>query len=77
MSLHMWDLYTPLVKEVDMEYTYEEACDTMLKSFAPLGEEYVSIVKKGLESRWVDVVETKGKRLVLILQEHMVQIHIY
>ena len=61
-ELHMWDLYTPLVKELDMEYTYEEACDTMLKSFAPLGEEYVSIVKKGLESRWVDVVETKGKR---------------
>ena len=58
----MWDLYTPLVKELDMEYTYEEASDTMLKSFAPLGEEYVSIVKKGLESRWVDVVETKGKR---------------
>ncbi|MEI4769684.1 oligoendopeptidase F [Psychrobacillus sp. FJAT-51614] len=61
-ELHMWDLYTPLVKEVDMEFTYEEACDTMLKSFEPLGEEYVSIVKEGLENRWVDVVETKGKR---------------
>ncbi len=61
-ELHMWDLYTPLVKEADMEYTYEEACETMLKSFEPLGEEYVSIVKQGLESRWVDVVETKGKR---------------
>lgn len=61
-ELHMWDLYTPLVKEVDMEYTYEEACNTMLKSFEPLGEEYVSLVKKGLENRWVDVVETKGKR---------------
>jgi len=61
-ELHMWDLYTPLVKELDMEYTYEEASDTMLKSFEPLGEEYVSIVKQGLENRWVDVVETKGKR---------------
>ncbi|SDM46048.1 oligoendopeptidase F [Psychrobacillus sp. OK028] len=61
-ELHMWDLYTPLVKELNMEYTYEEACDAMIKSFEPLGEEYVSIVKKGLESRWVDVVETKGKR---------------
>ena len=61
-ELHMWDLYTPLVKELDMEYTYEEACDTMIKSFEPLGEEYVSIVKHGLNSRWVDVVETKGKR---------------
>lgn len=61
-ELHMWDLYTPLVKEAKMEIPYEEAKGTMLKSFAPLGEEYVSIATKGLENRWVDVVENKGKR---------------
>lgn len=61
-ELHMYDLYTPLVKELDMEYTYEQACEAMLDSFEPLGEEYVSLVKQGLENRWVDVVETKGKR---------------
>jgi len=61
-ELHMWDLYTPLVKEAKMEIPYEEAKDIMLKSFAPLGEEYVSIATKGLENRWVDVVENKGKR---------------
>ena len=61
-ELHMWDLYTPLVKETKMEIPYEEAKDIMLKSFAPLGEEYTSIARKGLEDRWVDVVENKGKR---------------
>ncbi len=61
-ELHMWDLYTPLVKEAKMEIPYEEAKGIMLKSFAPLGEEYVSIATKGLEERWVDVVENKGKR---------------
>jgi oligoendopeptidase F len=61
-ELHMWDLYTPLVKEAKMEIPYEEAKDIMLKSFAPLGKEYVSIATKGLENRWVDVVENKGKR---------------
>jgi oligoendopeptidase F len=61
-ELHMWDLYTPLVKEAKMEIPYQEAKDIMLKSFAPLGEEYVSIATKGLEDRWVDVVENKGKR---------------
>ncbi|QBP41700.1 oligoendopeptidase F [Paenisporosarcina antarctica] len=61
-ELHMWDLYTPLVKEVKMEIPYEEAKGIMLKSFAPLGEEYTSIATKGLENRWVDVVENKGKR---------------
>lgn len=61
-ELHMWDLYTPLVKETKMDIPYEEAKDIMLKSFAPLGDEYVSIATKGLESRWVDVLENKGKR---------------
>ena len=61
-ELHMWDLYAPLVKDVDMKIPYGEAAQTMLESFHPLGEEYVSIVKEGLDNRWVDVRENKGKR---------------
>lgn len=61
-ELHMYDLFTPLVKEVKMEVTYDEAKKTMVESFAPLGKEYQEIVQKGLESRWVDVLENKGKR---------------
>jgi oligoendopeptidase F len=61
-ELHMYDLYTPLVQDVKMEVTYEEAKEYMLKALAPLGEEYISIVKEGLENRWVDVRENKGKR---------------
>ncbi|MED5051880.1 oligoendopeptidase F [Anoxybacillus rupiensis] len=61
-ELHMYDLYTPLVKNVKMEVTYEEAKQYLLKGLAPLGEEYVSIVKEGLENRWVDVRENVGKR---------------
>ena len=61
-ELHFWDVYTPLVDDVDMKFTYEEACELIVKALAPMGEEYVSLVKKGLESRWVDVYETPGKR---------------
>lgn len=61
-ELHMYDLFTPLVKEVKMEVTYDEAKKTMVDSFAPLGKEYQDIVQKGLDSRWVDVLENKGKR---------------
>ena len=61
-ELHFWDVYTPLVDDVDMQFTYEEACDLIVKALAPMGEEYVGLVKKGLESRWVDVYETPGKR---------------
>ena len=61
-ELHFWDVYTPLVDDVDMKFTYEEACDLIVKALAPMGEEYVNLVKRGLESRWVDVYETPGKR---------------
>ncbi len=61
-ELHMYDLYTPLVKDVEMKVTYEEAKEIVLKGLAPLGEEYQEILKEGFENRWVDVVENKGKR---------------
>lgn len=61
-ELHMYDLFTPLVKDVDMEITYEKAQQYVLEGLAPLGEEYVNIVKEGYENRWIDVEESKGKR---------------
>jgi oligoendopeptidase F len=61
-KLHMYDLYTPLVKDVKMEIPYGEAKEYVLKGLAPLGDEYNSILKEGFENRWVDVYENKGKR---------------
>ncbi|WP_342388666.1 oligoendopeptidase F [Salinicoccus bachuensis] len=61
-KLKMYDVYTPMVKDVDFEMSYEEAKDWMLASLEPMGETYVNIIKEGLESRWVDVYENKGKR---------------
>jgi len=61
-ELHMYDLYTPLVKDVEMKISYEEAKDFLIKGLAPLGEEYINIVKEGFDNRWVDVYENKGKR---------------
>ncbi|MFB9860283.1 oligoendopeptidase F [Salinicoccus siamensis] len=61
-TLKMYDVYTPMVKDVDFKMEYEEAKEWMLNSLEPMGEEYVGIVKEGLENRWVDVYENKGKR---------------
>lgn len=61
-SLKMYDVYMPMVKDVDFDMSYDEARDWMLRSLEPMGEEYVSIIKEGLENRWVDVYENKGKR---------------
>lgn len=61
-EVHMYDLYTPLVKEVKMEIGYDEAKKMILDGLKPLGEEYANVLKEGFENRWVDVVENKGKR---------------
>ncbi|WP_370224727.1 oligoendopeptidase F [Cytobacillus sp.] len=61
-ELHLYDLYTPLVKEVKMEIPYNEAKDLILKGLKPLGEDYLKILNEGFENRWVDVHENKGKR---------------
>ncbi|MBU9721782.1 MULTISPECIES: oligoendopeptidase F [Bacillaceae] len=61
-ELHMYDLYTPLVKEVDMKIKYDEAKELVKKGVKPLGSEYVSIIQEGFDNRWVDVEENVGKR---------------
>jgi oligoendopeptidase F len=61
-DLQMYDVYVPLVKEVDMKFSYEEAKELVIESLKPLGEEYLSEMVKGFDSRWVDVYENEGKR---------------
>lgn len=60
-ELHMYDLYTPIVSDVDMKITFEEAKETVLKALAPMGEDYIAILKKGFSERWIDVYENEGK----------------
>lgn len=61
-QLHYYDLYAPLLKGVDLAYNVEEAGKNIVASLAPLGNEYVSIIKKGLNERWIDMYPTEGKR---------------
>lgn len=60
-ELHMYDLYVPLVKDIDREYTYEDSLNIVLKGLSSLGEDYISILNQGFKSRWIDVFENKGK----------------
>ena len=61
-TLHYYDLYAPVVKNVDLAYSYEDAEKNILASLAPLGQDYVETAKQGLASRWVDVYPNTGKR---------------
>ncbi|WP_270285664.1 oligoendopeptidase F [Enterococcus lactis] len=61
-KLHMYDLYTPVLGEAPITFTYEEAKEKALEALKPMGEEYMTIVEKAFSERWIDVVENKGKR---------------
>ena len=61
-ELHMYDLYVPMVGEADKKIPYEEAKEIVLNGLAPLGEDYVALLKKGFSEGWIDVYENEGKR---------------
>ncbi|HBL2341416.1 TPA: oligoendopeptidase F [Enterococcus faecium] len=61
-KLHMYDLYTPVLGEAPITFTYEEAKEKALEALKPMGEEYMAIVEKAFSERWIDVVENKGRR---------------
>ena len=61
-ELHFYDIYTPLVSDVDKEIPYEQAKQTIYDALHPLGEDYRAILKEGFENRWVDVYQNVGKR---------------
>ena len=61
--LHLYDIYTPLMGDIDSEYTYEKAVEEVLKTVKVFGEEYESNLRAGLcEKGWVDVYPCRGKR---------------
>ena len=61
-ELHFYDVYTPLLSDVDKKIPFAEAKQTVYDSLAPLGDEYRAILKEGFENRWIDVYENVGKR---------------
>ncbi len=61
-ELRHYDVYVPVVKDIRVHHSYEEAVELIIPALAPLGEEYGRILKEGLLGGWVDRYENKGKR---------------
>lgn len=60
-ELHMYDIYTPLVKEYKMQVAYEQAQQTVLKALQVLGDDYIGHLQEGFKGGWIDVYENEGK----------------
>ena len=61
-KLYFYDVYAPLVSDVEVRMEYDDAYDYVIKGLAPLGKEYQALLKRGHDERWIDVEETEGKR---------------
>lgn len=60
-ELHMYDLYVPIVPEVDMKIPYDEAVQTIKEALHPLGDDYGKVLGEGFTNGWIDVHENEGK----------------
>ena len=61
-ELHFYDVYTPLLQDVDKKIPFAQAKQTVYDALYPLGDDYRAILKEGFENRWIDVYENAGKR---------------
>ncbi|HEU5438861.1 MAG TPA: oligoendopeptidase F [Ktedonobacterales bacterium] len=61
-ELHMYDLYVPLMKEVEYTVPFAQAQEQVARALGPLGEEYVRELTSGFGARWIDIYENQGKR---------------
>lgn len=61
-ELHMYDLYVPIVKDVDFNIPYDKGVEIIKKALAPLKDEYLEGMNEGFNSRWIDIYENRGKR---------------
>ena len=60
-KLSLYDLYVPLIEDVDAEVPFEEAKRMVKEALKPLGEEYQALLDRAYSEQWIDVYENKGK----------------
>lgn len=61
-KLHMYDVYTPIVAAQNQTYEFEQAKQMVLEALKPMGEDYLSHAREGLENRWIDIYPNRGKK---------------
>ena len=61
-ELHLYDVYTPIVADVDFPISYDEAKEMVTEAVGPLGRDYQQGIRSAFDQRWIDVYETEGKR---------------
>ncbi len=61
-ELHLYDIYVPMIKNIDKKYTFNEAKNIVIKALSVLGDDYINNLSKAFSERWIDIYNNKGKR---------------
>jgi oligoendopeptidase F len=60
-DIHFYDIYIPILSDLQRRTTWDEAVELVIESLKPLGPAYTDVLAKGLRGRWCDRYENKGK----------------
>lgn len=61
-ELHMYDVYAPITNTQEEKVPFDKAKEMVKEGLAPMGREYLEILQKGFDNRWIDIYENEGKR---------------
>lgn len=61
-SLHMYDVYRPIIPGSDKKILFNEAKAAVLEALAVMGDDYVALLNRAFNERWIDIYESEGKR---------------
>ena len=60
-TINLYDLYAPIVDDVEIDMPFEKAKDVVKAALKPLGEEYQGLLDRAFDEKWIDVYENQGK----------------
>ena len=61
-DLHLYDTYVDIIDKSKSKYTFMEAKDIVIKALSVLGNDYVKLLNRAFDEKWIDVYHNKGKR---------------
>lgn len=60
-KIAIYDTFAPIVNELDYKFTYDEAIELIKKALTVLGDDYVKLIDRAKNERWIDVMPNKNK----------------
>ncbi len=57
----IYDTFAPVTTDSAKKYTYDEAIELVKEAVACLGEEYVGLIQRAKDERWIDVYPNQNK----------------